>query len=120
MLLMKSNQMPNRFSILITLFALSGLSACGRAPSPADKHAQAVLPVETIPPVARDAAITIDTAGVLAPWQEVAIGPEVSGYRISEILVDVGSVVTKGQVLARLDETLLSAEVDQRKAALNE
>jgi RND family efflux transporter MFP subunit len=76
--------------------------------------------VETITTAVRDAPTNIDTAGVLAAWQEVSIGSEVSGYRISEITVDVGSVVAKGRVLAKLDDTLLRAEVDQRAAALAE
>jgi RND family efflux transporter MFP subunit len=79
-----------------------------------------VLTVETISSVKRDVPTNIDTAGVLAAWQEISIGSEVSGYRISEIFVDVGTAVTKGRVLAKLDETLLRAEVDQRAAALAE
>lgn len=116
-------RMLSRFSKSITFAVLLAIvaatSACHRARATGDKQA-AVLTVETIAAAPRSAATTIDTAGVLAPWQEVSIGPEVSGYRISEILVDVGANVTKGQVLARLDETLLRSEVDQRAAALAE
>jgi RND family efflux transporter MFP subunit len=110
-----------RFSTVVTLFAVAAtLSACGRPAVSGDKNAAAVLTVETAPAVTREVATTIDTAGVLAPWQEVSIGPEVSGYRISDIFVDVGTTVSKGQVLAKIDETLLRADVDQRAAALNE
>lgn len=110
-----------RLPIVVTVLAATAcLSACGKPTATGEKNAQAVLTVETIPPVTRETALTIDTAGVLAPWQEVSIGPEVTGYRISEITVDVGTAVSKGQVLARLDETLLRAEVDQRNAALAE
>lgn len=112
--------MPSRFLTAVTLFVATALCACGRPPATGATTAQAVLTVETIPAVTRDVAMTIDTAGVLAPWQEVSIGPEVSGYRISEMSVDVGSNVVKGQVLARLDESLLRADVDQRAAALAE
>jgi HlyD family secretion protein len=110
--------MSSRFPIFVTVLATAiALSACGRPAGSGDKTSQAVLTVETSAPLTRDVATAIETAGVLAPWQEVSIGPEVSGYRISDIAVDVGTVVSKGQVLARLDETLLRADVDQRAAA---
>ncbi len=108
------------FAITMAALSLLALSGCNGATATGDKNAQAVLTVETINTISREMPTTIDTAGVLAPWQEVSIGSEVSGYRISEIRVDVGSVVSKGQVLAKLDDTLLRAEVDQRRAALAE
>jgi HlyD family secretion protein len=114
--------MPCRISKAVTLIALlaAAISGCHRAAATGDKNAQAVLTVETITTIEREMPTNIDTAGVLAAWQEISIGAEVSGYRISEVLVDVGSTVAKGQVLAKLDETLLRADVDQRNAALAE
>lgn len=115
----------SRFTVrIVTATALAVASAltagCDRATATGDKSAQAVLTVETIKISERQAPTTIDTAGVLAAWQEVSVGAEVGGYRVSEILVDVGTSVRKGQVLARLDDTLLRAELAQRAAALAE
>jgi RND family efflux transporter MFP subunit len=56
--------------------------------------------------------------GSIHPWQEVVIGPEVGGYRVSAVLVDVGDSVKKGQVLVRLSSDLLEAEVASRRAAV--
>lgn len=106
------------FALIAALTASA--TGCGRAPATAEKGAPAVLTVEAISVTEREVATTIDTAGVLAPWQEISIGAEVSGYRISEVFVDVGTVVSKGRELAKLDDTLLKAEVDQRAAALAE
>lgn len=39
--------------------------------------------------------------------------------RVSEILVDEGSLVSKGQILARLDQSEYIARVEQAKASLN-
>ncbi|HTE41128.1 MAG TPA: hypothetical protein VK629_09865, partial [Steroidobacteraceae bacterium] len=64
-------------------------SGCDGAKAVGDKAAQAVLTVETVRAEERELPTVIDTAGVLAPWQEVSIGSEVSGYRINEVLVDV-------------------------------
>jgi RND family efflux transporter MFP subunit len=117
----------SRRTLIPSSLAIAGLaliafttSGCHRATATGDKQAQAVLTVETITTLQREVPTSIDTAGVLAPWQEISIGAEVSGYRISEIFVDVGTQVSKGRVLAKLDETLLRAEVDQRAAAVAE
>ena len=40
--------------------------------------------------------------GNIAAWQEASIGTEVSGLRLAEVLVNVGDVVKRGQVLATL------------------
>lgn len=68
----------------------------------------------------RSAAITrsVLATGSIYPWQEVVIGPEVGGYRVSSVLVDVGDTVKSGQVLVRLSSDLLEAEVASRRAAV--
>lgn len=58
--------------------------------------------------------------GNIAPWQEAVIGAEIGGNRLTEVLVNVGSVVKKGQVLARISSDTLAAELAQSKAALAE
>ena len=47
----------------------------------------------------------------------VPVAPKVSGY-ISELLVDDNQIVTKGQVLARIDPRDRQAELDHAEAAL--
>jgi HlyD family secretion protein len=49
--------------------------------------------------------------------EEINIGPEVSG-RVVEVLADRGQSVHAGQVLFRLDDTLLSAQRAQAEAAV--
>jgi RND family efflux transporter MFP subunit len=68
----------------------------------------------------RNEAITrsVSATGSIHPWQEVVIGPEVGGYRVSAVLVDVGDRVRRGQVLVRLSSDLLQAEVASRRAAV--
>lgn len=45
---------------------------------------------------------TFRVTGVLVPREEVLVRPETEGSQISQILVDDGANVTKGQILARL------------------
>ncbi len=58
--------------------------------------------------------------GSLSAWQEAIIGSESSGLRIAEVLVNVGDVVSRGQVLARFASEAVQADVAQAKAALLE
>lgn len=58
--------------------------------------------------------------GVVSAWQEVIIAPEVGGYRVEDVLVDVGDEVRKGQELVRLSSALLEAERASRAATLKQ
>lgn len=83
------------------------------------------------PAPSNDASLAVNTAKVeLAPftrfmnlngeisaWQDVIIAPEVGGYRVEEVLVDIGDEVSKGQVLVKLSTALLEAELAARQAA---
>jgi RND family efflux transporter MFP subunit len=61
---------------------------------------------------------SVPATGSVFPWQEVIIGAEVGGYRVAEVLVDVGTRVSKGQPLIRLAGDMLRADLDSRRAAL--
>ncbi len=52
------------------------------------------------------------------PREEAAVGPEVAGYQVAEVLVEEGAQVSKGQPLARLNSELLRARIDQAQAGL--
>ena len=58
--------------------------------------------------------------GTVYAWQEIVIGPEVGGYRVAAVNVDVGDRVRKGQELVRLAEDLLAAEVASKRANLEQ
>lgn len=103
------------------------LSACGQSNSNipatgggmgAGPQQQSALTVEVAQPSNDYSAQVLDTAGGIFAWQEVAVGAEVSGYRVSEVLVDVGDTVTAGAVLARLDDTLLREALNQAQATV--
>ena len=56
--------------------------------------------------------------GTLVAREEILVGPEIEGLRVTEVLADEGDQVKKGQVLARLVSTTLEAQVAQNDAAL--
>src|SRR5512147_2251915 len=87
-------------------------SAKDPAPPAAAKPAGAARPaltVTTTTPQLMEWARTLSANGNVTPWQEAIIGAELQGQRLTEVLADVGSVVQKGQVLARLPSETVTA-----------
>jgi RND family efflux transporter MFP subunit len=64
--------------------------------------------------------IKLSANGNVAAWQEASIGAEISGLRLSEVLVNVGDVVQRGQVLARFASEAVQSDVAQARAAVTE
>jgi HlyD family secretion protein len=64
-----------------------------------------------------DVEYVVSSTGKLDPVTKVAVGTQVSGI-ISEILVDFNDQVVRGQVVARIDPTLLESAVRDAQANL--
>ncbi|HLL25238.1 MAG TPA: efflux RND transporter periplasmic adaptor subunit [Kofleriaceae bacterium] len=60
-------------------------------------------------------AAQVTAAGTLSARGTVQIGAQVSG-RVTELFVDFNDTVKKGQVIAKLDESVLKAQIDQAQA----
>ena len=91
-------------------------------PSPASGDAgsnpRPALAVNLVTPEIADWPLEIEASGGLFAWQEGVIAAETGGLRVVEILADVGDPVRKDQVLARLDEDTVKAELAQQEAKL--
>lgn len=101
------------------------LSAYGRtrtdtAPESSIESPKASLTVSVEPVLANPMPSTVAATGTVEPWQEAVIGAETSNLRLTEVLVAEGDRVTKGDVLARLDNALLSAQLAEQKAAIEQ
>ncbi len=104
-----------------------------------------VLPVSVLSPAAlaqdkgggalkSEASLTVNTGkaetsqfrrfltinGTINAWQDVVISPEVGGYRVEAVLVDVGDVVAAGQALVKLSTALLQTDLASKQAALEQ
>ena len=97
------------------LFFLLLLTACGESPAPATIPS---LTVETVSPGVREIAREITASGAIAAWEEVSVGVELSGLRVSEVGVEVGDAVRRGDVLLRLDARTLEAQAAQSAASV--
>ncbi len=98
--------------VLVTLVAWGCKSADdGGAPPPASAPAA----LDTVTVVARRLDTTVRLPAELAPEQAVALYPRVNAF-VEEITVDRGSVVKRGQLLARLSASELSAQRAEAEA----
>ena len=86
------------------------------AASSSSREAVLTVTAAELHPVDVERTVTIN--GSIFAWQEVIIAPEVGGYRVAEVKVDVGDRVKRGQTLVELSTALLDAEVATKKATL--
>ncbi|WP_208603535.1 efflux RND transporter periplasmic adaptor subunit [Rhizobium multihospitium] len=84
----------------------------------AEQAAAPALTVSLAAPELRSWPETVPASGWLKSWQDAIIASETSGLRITDVLVDVGSVVKKGQTLARLSQDSVLAELRKQEAAV--
>ncbi|MDX8497402.1 efflux RND transporter periplasmic adaptor subunit [Mesorhizobium sp. VK4C] len=110
-------------AVLVAAGVVAMLKAYGRGtPEPVvEKAAPAqaatlTVSVETV--ASRQISSSVSATGTVAAWQEATIGAEESGLRLTDILVKEGDHVKAGDVVARLDDSLLKAQLAEEKAAV--
>ena len=109
-------------ALLYASLLLGSLTAC-QEDKPAPKELTAAKPalnVSIVRPQTQDWPQTLTASGNVAAWQEAIIGAELGGYRITEVLVNVGDTVKKGQVLARIAGDTVGNELAESQAAVAE
>ena len=100
-----------RRALLLGLPALIG--------APAQALESVPLPVVSVVTVApREIVDRAIISGTLVPRDEVLVAPELDGLRLTDVLVEEGDHVEKGQVLARLNREMLDTQVAQNKASI--
>jgi len=107
--------------VLATALALSGCDGSGSAAVPAAAPGRDAKPrpVKLVPAQELVTDRRVSATGTLAADEQVVLGTKVAG-RVGELLVDLGSPVRRGQVVARLDPTDAKLGVDQAVAGLQQ
>ncbi|MGU7773787.1 efflux RND transporter periplasmic adaptor subunit [Burkholderia sp. MR1-5-21] len=115
-------KLSRRKVALATVIIIAGVAAWRLAPdshaAAETKAAPAALTVSLVAPQYLEWPDTIEANGNTAAWQEAVIGAETGSLRITELLVDVGSEVKRGQLLARLADATATAELRKQEAAV--
>lgn len=97
-----------------------GKDADRKSDSAKKASARPALTVTVSSPRTADWPRVLPANGNVVAWQEAIIGAEVANYRLTEVLVNVGDVVKKGQTLARISGDTVAAELAQAKATAAE
>lgn len=90
-------------------------AAAANAPA---STAPSVLTVSVVTPQTETWPMILQASGPLAAWQEIIVSPETGGLRVAELLVDVGARVKRGDLLARLSDEGLQADLRKQQAAV--
>jgi HlyD family secretion protein len=101
--------------IFLALAAALALAGC-RKPPPKTTEAQQARAVRVVRVAMQPITGALAASGDLIPREEAAVFPEVAGYRVARVLVDMGDAVKKGQTLVQLDPTMIQAGLAQQQA----
>jgi len=122
---MNKQTMKPMAALLLAAFVLPcvGIAMYSPVSVAADKKEEAQKPALTVTTTRPEKAtlpIRLTANGNVSAWQEAIIGSESNGLRLTEVRVNVGDVVKKGQVLAVFSPDTVNADVAQARASLLE
>lgn len=106
--------------VLVTFLLASRLPSRGAGGEQAVVSVKPALTVEVTTLQPATLPVRVHANGNIQPWQEAIIGTEADGLRLAEVMVNVGDLVARGQVLATFASDTLSAELAQNRAATAE
>lgn len=89
----------------------SQAEATAAAPVPVLSVVMTTAQVATLP-------VRIPASGNIAAWQEASVGTEVDGLRLTEVKVNVGDTVRRGQLLAQFAPEMVAADVAEAQASV--
>ncbi|WP_372659865.1 efflux RND transporter periplasmic adaptor subunit [Hydrogenophaga sp.] len=101
----------------VAWFALKASPADEVPPPAADAGPKASMTITVSQPTTEKLSIALQANGNVMAWQEASVGAELGGLRLATVLVNVGDVVRKGQVLATFASETTQAESLQSQAS---
>ena len=104
---------------MLALFLFS-MAFFSMAETPKSTSITPALTVTVIKPQLANFPQQLSANGNIAAWQEAVIGSEANGLRLTNVLVNVGDVVKKGELLADFATETIDADLMQAKASLLE
>jgi len=111
--------------LLLSALCCMAIAACGKSADPAATAAPSDTTVATLAvtlahaeqrPIER----AVIASGPVAAWEEMQLGVEISGMRVTALNVEVGQSVHKGDVLLEIDHRTLDSDLRQMQAAFEE
>lgn len=106
------------FALIVTLVVAT--AACSKDEKTADVVPTGAMAVTVVPATSRQIQRSVLVSGPVAAWEEMQLGVEVSGLRVTALNVDVGQQVRRGELLLQLDHRSLDSDLAQANASLRE
>ncbi len=103
---------------LLAVLILLLRGASNRTPAPIVGSVAQAVTAQALQTVQVARGVTAN--GTVYAWEEIIVGPEVGGYRVAAVNVEVGDHVRKGATLVQLAEDMLAAEVASKRANLEQ
>ena len=106
-----------RFLVVLFVAAIFPLAVSANEPATASEAPARLAPSVTVDAAAvSEVQARVPVSGSIVARQLVRVFPQVAGPEITEILVEAGDAVAKGQVLARLSTDTLAVQLEQARA----
>ncbi len=116
----KKNIVIALIAVVVLIAVLIAVFSRGSDKPAEEETAKPALTVTTVQPSQASLPIRLTANGTITAWQEAIIGNESNGLKLTEVRVNVGDTVKRGQVLATFSPTSTKAEVAQARASLME
>lgn len=105
-------------AILVAAAVAAWLIFGGGAEAPAENPDAGRPSITVIVPGTTQIADSVTAVGSIAARRDMPVGVQGEGGAVVAVLVDAGDYVRKGQVLARIDRSVLEQEVSQLQASV--
>lgn len=115
----KSRTVRSCLLLVMFIFGFAALAGLGCSKKKEEAKAEKIINIKVITTEKKTIRPYIEATGNLQPWDEAIISPEVDGI-LKEIPVEEGFPVTKGTVLAKINDIDFSLAVQTSEAALSQ
>ncbi len=106
--------------VALVLLLAAATSACSKDDTAADTAPTGAMAVSVVRAQSQQIQRSVLVSGPVGAWEEMQLGVEVSGLRVTALNVDVGQQVRKGELLLQLDHRSLDSDLAQANASLRE
>src|SRR5262245_11514713 len=106
-----------RFTASLCALVVAGLSACSPANDPKGKGTEKPRAVQVAAVEHREMERTLPVSGSLAAYEQALLSVKAPG-RLEKFAVDLGSVVRKGELIARIEPRDYELRLQQAAASL--
>jgi RND family efflux transporter MFP subunit len=113
-----ASSLLRRSALGLVLSSALVVSACGNGQPEAKDEARSHQSVSAATATTLNLPHTIVASGTVSAWEEVPVASEVGGMNATAVYVDEGSYVRQGQVLVKMNDALLRAQLSQQQASV--